>query len=409
MASGGGDRAPDYGMFDTRTRSVVVRRPGVTTISSVSDPQLDNKSSAFDLVGVSFATVVDQFFADLNFAQIVDPTNSAMPDTLEGMINIDSDRSIATGGEPFLNSVIPTWGGDTRLYFYLGNPAHGSGAVLRSSFSDVDTHSTEKVFGSENTDYRWVASGRTLSIATSLSMQDAFAVETAPSYVSRRVPTDGRMVIQTFVLDRQSYPVEFAPNSPAALDTATGRALQPFAWDNLRTVSGNDSPYDVNSPTSQHTPEWTQVDAQIVGGNLVVRGLLENLLPTTLYTDWRVWLDTDMNAATGVLLVGDKAVPIGADYVADTFVSLAYAAPVPDLRLQSVSSLHTTSLDAAVRMVWGSGYGPNAANLGSWTVTIPLKLLGQLGPQLRLYVTESDGITVLDTAPLYPIVINTGL
>ena len=427
--SGGGDRAPDYGVFDTSTRKVVVRNPGVTTISQITDPVGDNKSSQFDLVETDYATVADQFIADLRFAQVVDPLSSAMPGILQGHVTIDSDRSIATGGWPFLGSStpaqdVPTWGGDTTLLFQVNNPVTGSVTTLKSWFDTIDPQSTEKVYGTENTDYRWVESGNTLSLSTSLSMQDAFAREyTGPTiplsneYVPRRVPTDGRMDIQVAVNDPTSKAVEFAPDAPAAVNTGSGLVQQPLAWDKSLMVTGSDSPYDINTPIYQHTPEWTDtpgwpaVNAQVIGGNLVVRGWVENLTGTTSIDEvLRVWLDTDMNSATGVGLVGDNGVLIGADYNAETFISMGIASAVPDFKLQSIATGLTTSLDAAVDTVWSTGPGPNYA--GNWTVTIPLKLLGSLGPQLRMYLTAGTGDSgilgqILDIAPQSPLVINT--
>ena len=166
-------------------------------------PAGNNKSSQFDLLETDYTTVADQFIADLRFAQVVDPRSSAMPGILQGQITIDSDRSIATGGWPFLGSStpaqdIPTWGGDTRLLFTVNNPANGSLTSLISEFDSVNPASMEQVYGpfnGPNTDYRWVESGKTLSLYTSLSMQDAIAWESSKGlttdYTPRRIP-DGR-------------------------------------------------------------------------------------------------------------------------------------------------------------------------------------------------------------------------
>jgi hypothetical protein len=413
-AQGNGDRCPAFGSFDTSTGKVVVRQPGVTAITRLVDPAGDG-TGTFDLLETDFTTVADQVFTDLRFAQVVDPLSRSMPGPLSGGITFDSDRSVATGSRAFLTNGIPTWGGDTTLYFDIESSILGSSVTLKSFFNSLDSHANEMVIGTENTDYRWSVSGKTLSLATSLSMLDAYAREAVSSnfvldsdFITRRVPTDGRMDAQVYVNNSSGYPTELAPNLPAAVDTSTGLVIQPLSWDNGKMVSASDNPYDINSPGFIHTAEWTGVDAEVVGSSLVVRGWLEHFLPTDLYNVFYVWIDTDMNAATGVgLTAGSAAQGIGADYLAETFISCGYACQVASLQLESIAGRLVTSLDAGVQIVPNS----NPNGLGSWTVNIPLNLLGTLGPQLRLYLTsgyagQGGATQVIDIAPNAPLVLN---
>ena len=214
------------------------------------------------------------------------------------------------------------------------------------------------------------------------------------------------MDIQAAIYDQtNNFPVDFVPAAPAAVNTGTGLVQPPLAWNKSIMVSGRVSP-----PAFQYIPEWTGVDAEIVGGNLVVRGWIENFSGTTSDSEGilDVWLDTDMNAATG-FPVGPKGATIGADYKAETVISMGEASLVPDFALQNLRTLFTTSLNAADNTVWSTGSGPN--HPGSWTVTIPLKLLGSLGSRLRMYLTigvpgANGAEKFVDIAPESPLVIN---
>ena len=57
-----------------------------------------------------------------------------------------------------------------------------------------------------------------------------------------------------------------------------------------------------------------RVDAEVVQGNLVVKGVLSQLPNVYLVQGYYILLDTDNNASTGTQYVGKNGTKIGADY-----------------------------------------------------------------------------------------------
>jgi hypothetical protein len=393
IPKGIGDRAPNFGVFDTSTRQVVIRQPKATKIATLNDPSGDS-SNAPDLTSASFKTIGDQFSINLTFAQ---PINTGLLANTGINVVLDTDRSLLTGSIP-MGGEIPTWGGDVILSgdFTTGVPI----------FLLQDRAGHKLTFGGDRNDGSWLVNGNSLILTGSLSLFDAFSLTGFPSLSdalllsngnSKRVPTDGDMYAQVFTfLSQNSFspPNDFLPQQGSAVDTATGQVLAPFAWNPNKRISASD-PREFPNPTSS---DLYQVDAQVIEGNLVVKGFLTNWPETEVGNLFQILLDTDMNANTGERLRG-----IGVDY---KVLVASRDAIVPTY----TAVLETPDGGRQPHEAWlKKQTSGNLGEPGGFTVTIPLGALGTLGSELRLLVTAGyDRGAVLDFAPEIPMVINLG-
>jgi hypothetical protein len=198
-------------------------------------------------------------------------------------------------------------------------------------------------------------------------------------------------------------PTEWLPGQNSVVDTATGKVIAPFAWDSNKRITASDpQEYGAISGT-----DLFRVDAQVIQNNLVVKGFLTTWLNTDVDNLFEILLDTDMNAATGDRVV-NSTVPgqpfIGADYKV-LIASFDGIVPVYTAALESPNGDRQPH-DAWLRVQTTN----NASQPGSFTVTIPLEALGNLGSQLRFFVTtgQQGGVGRLDVAPNSPMVINLG-
>lgn len=389
--AGNGDRAPDYGWLDTTTGQVVVRRPGITQAVTLSDPTGDS-GNGFDLVSTTYQAVADQFTVTLEFNQQFDPTQPLISPGPSGEVIVDSDRNLLTGGI-LLGDQIPTWGGDWRLFFDL--------TTLAPKFLlQADPSGIPVVFGEDRNDGRWFAQGNKLFLTGSLSVLDTFTLETGkiPARITR-IPTDGRMYATASTLFN-FVTADTLPEQKGVVDTLTGQLLAPLVWDPNKTTVVAD-PQEFGFGISGI--DLIQVDTQVVEGNLVVKGTLSTWLNTDVDNLFEILLDTDMNAATGEPVnLGPGQPTIGADYSARV-ISVDAIAPIyvaSLLRPDGVITVH----ESIVRVQTSSVAGQP----GSFTITIPLVALGNLGPQLRLFVTtgQQGGVGRLDIAPNSPVVVS---
>ena len=390
--AGSGDRAPNYGELDTRTRQVVVRKPCVTRIVTVTDPLGDNTGGR-DLVSARFAAIADQYSIDLTFSQTVDPTSPQFSYPVEGNITLDSDRDLMTGSIS-MGGKVATWGGDQYLSFYLDK-------LMPQMILQPDPSGAIIYFGGDSNDGRWLPKGNTLSLSASLSTFDPVVMVTgdAGSQITR-ISSDGRMIAQVNVTSNTFTVVDALPGQGKAVDTGTGAILNPIAWDPSLTVSGSDA-LEFGGATSGD--DLTRVDSEVVGNNLVVRGVLSTWLNTDCDNLFEILLDTDMNAATGERVTSDSGTAIGADYKVLVYdvdgLAMSYYADLVDRTGQS------TVHDAWLRVETSSQFGVP----GSFTVTIPLKALPGVGPSVRMLATTSrpGWIYRTDVAPTAPLVVKT--
>jgi hypothetical protein len=402
QVAGDGDRAPNFGALDTQSGQVVVRQPVPTRSVTVTDPFGDSRNDlGFDITALQVSTLADQFFMTLAFSEAFDLTqlSSAGP---AGRIVIDGDRSLETGGI-FMGNHIPTWGGDVEINFDLSIPLTPQFLLF------FDPSGAFTLFDGDISDGRWLTQGNRLEIAGALSLLDAFQFKGGRGVLLEdivRVPVQGDLVVQaeTFTLGELA-PVDTSPNGGQALDTAAQAIAVPYAWDPAQTIVRTDPEEFGGVPDT----DLIQVDAQTIDDALVVKGTLSSWLSTSAGIFYEVLLDTDMNTATGEL-VQDSLAPeqpgIGADY---TLQIAAIAAPgSPTYYEASLWQFPgEVSPHEALLLPQPRGLGQP----GSFTVTIPLALMGNPTPEVRFWVSTgqfvpSPSFDRFDFAPPEPIVIN---
>lgn len=394
-----GDRAPNFGVFDTSTRRITVRRPAPTSIVSVTDATSD-AGHGFDITKVEIATIADQFLVTQEFAQHFDPTLISSV-TASGLLRFDSDRNLLTGGV-YMDGEIPTFGGDVALNYDITSLASPPFTLRFGPPADGFNLPFEVAFGQDRSDGRWSWQGNRLAIAGSLSVFDAFVQFTHPRG-RVRVPGDGRMHAQVFTLFNQRIADSLLPSVGHAVDTATGQTQAPLQWDasDPTFVSAND-PIEF---AGSLIPEFTQVDAQVIQGNLVLKGHLTSWSTLDRDTGFGVLLDTDNNPHTGESFGG-----IGVDYTVGLSPMQAPTGPhnVPAIEAQLEFPNGFRTLNSAlVRPVRGGG----VAQPGDFTITLPLTALGALGPvtEARVLMGVFAGLPLFyDIAPPAPLLVNVG-
>jgi hypothetical protein len=126
-----GDRTPDYGVYNTATRNVVVRRPTPIKPAVLLDP-IDAQAGP-DITKVSLRPIEDQVEIKLEFTQELNLNNFGPG--FGFYLVLDTDRSLSTG-QISMGDQIPTWGGDIGFGWFSG-PAgvHGFYQGYDNNFS----------------------------------------------------------------------------------------------------------------------------------------------------------------------------------------------------------------------------------------------------------------------------------
>lgn len=395
---GQGDRIPDYGSFDTYARKVVVRSPGLTQRVTWPDPAGDATGGGFDITGVSWTSIADQFRLALTFSEGFDPSDNQFSVGPSGGVTIDGDRDLLTGcfgiGGP-----IPTFGGDNLIAYNVGS------VMLPSTMFYIQTDSTraKQYFGGDRNDATWLcyAPLKTLFISGSLSLLDAFTKTLdGGNFLSQRVSTDGRVRVNAESWNYLNVS-DSAPPGGAVFDSPTGLTVPAYQWDAAKTITASD-PLDFGG---LNATDITLVEAQLVDGNLVVKGTLKSWMNTDIGNRMEIAIDTDMNAATGVSANNPESggPAIGVDEVfAVHSVEMAQDASVGYFGMLTPYGGITTRHDAAIEV----GVNSSFSVPGWFTATIPVRALQNPGPTMRLYVKSGDiAIAGGDTAPPQPMVI----
>jgi subtilisin-like proprotein convertase family protein len=377
---GNGDRCPDSGALNTSTTTTVVRRPAYPVDFTFTDV---SGAGTQDLTSARFRTFDDQFQIVLTFASAVDTRNTFYD--LAAIIKMDSDRNILTGFR-MMGLDVPTWGADVELSFTISNKTP---VVLLN----VGLLSDYLNFRPPTNDGRWQAVGNQLILTASLSVFDAwFWLNQNNQNIATRRQTDGRMITSVSASKLLLPPIDFMPENGKAFDLSLGQEIAPLAWDPAQTVSAAD-PVE----TGVGGEDFIQIDAEIVSGNLVVKGILSKWQPTDHDNWFIVYLDTDMNVNTGVA-VSNNMTPgqpaIGADYQIHVFsvdgVPIFYSAKLlrPDNALESHDAMLYVS--------------PASLGPGYFTVTMPLANIGNPS-QFRFYVAAGrTNLYITEFAPPAP-------
>ncbi|MEB3318100.1 MAG: SdrD B-like domain-containing protein [Cyanobacteriota bacterium] len=362
-----GDRLPNYGVVSTTNQQQpIIRRNNEYSTVTVRDAFGDNTGLAPDLIATSFMTQGDQFQITLFFAQQIDPQVIG----IAGAITLDTDRSILTGDIP-MGGAIGTWGGDILLTFNFKAGA--------SVIQIQDNSGGAALFGPPQNDGRWRIQGNALILEGSLSLFDAYSIKsTAGQTQYTRIPANGRMYAQvnSVYATQNGFQYDLLTPNSSAVDTKTGEVFESLKWDPSKTVSVTD-PVEFGFLSGT---DLTQVDAQIVNDSLIVKGFLTSWTPSDLDNLFEIHLDTDMDSTTGFN---------GADYKVLAYSTSSVNIPIYGLSLEKYTrdgQLQETSVHASL-LTYKHG------TPGSFTVNLPLQLLGNLGAQLRLiaFTYKHDG------------------
>jgi hypothetical protein len=407
-----GDRSPNFGAIDAGTGRVVVRNPAPTSVVELRDPDY---SGTFSALRARFVTIADQFSIALEFNQPISASDQGMGgltniiglgngiQNLRGEIYLDTDHNLLTGAWPMGGS-IATWGGDVSLWFNLTSLLPQQMVLMQFSQAGAD----KLPFGGDRNDGRWsIENGTTLQFQASLGTFWAhlqFGGDNAASWIAQA--PDGRMA--AYVKTQfGANGVDYLPAVNWAVDTRTGLPLAPLAVQanpiNFQTVPDIDQGA-LGIPASG--VDLVAVNAGIVNENLVVTGVLSSWLQLDRGNVFSLYLDTDMNPATGNPIVNllNGGARIGADYR----IIITNEETVIDLELWP-PLLVPTSHRALVVPAPSKG-GLNQP--GTFTVTIPLSEIGK-PDQLQLFVStgffQTVGVTDVDIAPPSPLIINTQL
>jgi hypothetical protein len=430
---GVGDRVPKFGALDTTSHQVVVRQPAATQHVHVTDKIGDANPTAFDLTDVYLDVVADQFALLQKYMGYFDATNPTHFPGPRGEILVDSDQNLLTGGWPMGND-IATWGGDMKIFYDLNSLMAPAQAFLLQPGS---YSGGELTLGQTMNDGTWLALGdlvsgtSTLRMTGSISLLDATIRQTPPTADPlfgvtsfQPVPTTGPMYFQAYTLgSNYALPVDEVPDNNHVIDTSTGQPLAPFSWGSVQSAT---DPMEYGQPTAAPGEDIYRIDAQVIRGNLVLRGRLTAWLNTQYGNLFTIYLDTDMNANTAPLgtFDGDHTIPgqsLGVDY---------------KILINSREDIKTAGFGSGLTTYIAGIVGPDGTTTqtdsilevslsnsfndpGSFTLTIPLSAIGNPSPQVRLYMTT--GVVYLfddtDVAPeaqvngawqYTPMVINTG-
>jgi hypothetical protein len=327
---GNGDRCPNTGVLDTKIGSAVIRRQGAPVDVAMTGV-LNNSQGYYELTKAEFRTFGDQFEMTLLFNHPIDLESF---NTLSGGVILDSDRSLMTGQLPMIHPQglgyeIPSWGGDVKLSFDMRNwttlePSFllhwGTTPVFPIPFgSRCEQESYRSMEKLPCNDGGWHVQDNQLIMTGSLSIFDALEIisypddpdqsgELNPGEFNRR-PTDGRMITRVFTSD-QSTIDDVTPEMGHALDTGTGRILDPLMWDPDLMIREQD-PLEYGLVLGMDLKE---VDAQVIKNNLVVKSELTLWGETEYDNYFEILLDTDVNVSTGEYVVDKGNSAIGVDY-----------------------------------------------------------------------------------------------
>ena len=401
--TGNGDRCPEAGVFDTATGTVEVRQP-----ASLVDAKIDDWSGT-TLQGYGFQTFGDQFRIHVGYQYPINPLSL----DFMGSVELDTDRNLQTGlvQTPFLIhspfNEIPSWGWDVAIRWLGGGGIASDPTPFyldfgAQSFFIQPPESTYAYpygfpFGERYNDGRWYIQGNHLWLEGSLSILDArkWCLPGGGVTDVSRVLTDGRVTGRLFTSDYKNI-TDMLPKNDQAFDVAGKTEVPAIKWIPEKMVSGT-------APANNVGAEWdlTQVDAQLDGNNLVIRGTLTRLESTWTLTCLHIFLDTDSDSLTGTHIsnsLGGEV--IGADYSVnifpfDLFVYIGYMA-----------TLHKPDGSKEGHDSWLNMRFSDPSQVNSpaqFLVTVPLRAIDNPKGPIRLYVASSGQGFPHDIAPTNPL------
>ena len=400
--TGNGDRCPEAGVFDTATGTVKVRQP-----ASLIDAEIDDWSGT-TLQGWGFQTFGDQFRIHVGYRYPINPLSL----DFMGNVELDTDRNLQTGlvQTPFLIhspfNEIPSWGWDVAIKWMGGGGVASDPTPFYLDFGAQSPFSQppERTyaypygfpFGERYNDGRWYIQGNHLWLEGSLSILDArkWSFPGGGGIDISRVPTDGRVIGRVFTSSYKNI-TDMIPKNDQAFDVAGKTKVPAIKWISEKMVSGTAPANDVGA-------QWdlTQVDAQLDGDNLVIRGTLTRLESTWTVTCLHVFLDTDSDSQTGAPIGPPLREAIGADYSVNIFPFDLYGYIGYTLELYKPDG-SKEGHDSWLNMKFSDPFQANSP--AQFLVTVPLSAIEKPKAPIRLYVASSGQVSLHDIAPINPL------
>ncbi|MCP4116557.1 MAG: hypothetical protein GY737_14320 [Desulfobacteraceae bacterium] len=394
-----GDRAPDYGYFDTSIQSVVAGGPESMPVT-LADPAMDNTSPQLNQAGpdlrkVHIQALGDQYILELEFEQ--DLIQSTVDPNVGFIIKLDTDRNLCTG-QIAMGGDIPTWGGDVLISWAAGPMGNN---ILYFSH-DTDFNSSRIALGGAGdgsaavNDATWQIEGNLLKMSFSKSMLDIFTYG-YPTLESSTIPDDYRRMafeegvrlsVQMLV---QSPPAmneytDCAPVKTWVFDTTAKTTLPPFSFDPDKTLHLTEPSEPYNA-----TLDITAIDYQIDPDYLIIQASIDNWIPNDWGILFEVHLDTDSNSNTGLPVKNDWGnVLLGADYSiqVDSF----------DDYVRASHHLQFTSTEQT-----GTDMQTTSHSHDAWLCVVPPPQFGQAGkititlPRSELFWSDGEINTIIRT------------
>jgi hypothetical protein len=377
---------------------VEVRQP-----ASLVDAELYDWSGT-TLQGWGFQTFGDQFRIHVSYQYPIDPLSLHF----QGRVELDTDRSLRTGlvQTPFLIhsrfNEIPSWGWDVAIQFRGGGGVASDPTPFYLDFGKQSQFILPLLstcpffpFGEKYNDGRWYVHGNDLVLEGSLSILDARKWRfPGGGGVDSRVPTDGRVTGRLFT-NQDTNITDMIPKNDQAFDFAEKTEVPAIKWIPEKMVSGTAPANDVGA-------EWdlTQVDAQLDGENLVIRGTLTRLQSTWKVTSLHVFLDTDSDSLTGTPISNSLGEAIGADYAVDVFPVDLYTHIGYTIILHKPDGSEEGH-DSWLNMKFSDPFQANSP--AQFLVTVPLRAIDNSKGPIRLYVASSNQGSLDDIAPTNPL------
>jgi len=400
--TGNGDRCPEAGVFDTATGTVKVRHP-----ASLVDAGLYDWSGT-TLQGWGFQTFGDQFRIHVSYQYPINPLSLHFM----GSVELDTDRNLQTGlvQTPFLIhspfNEIPSWGWDVAIRWLGGGGVASDPTPFYLDFGAQSlfiqppeftyAYPYGFPFGERYNDGRWYVYGNHLWLEGSMSILDArkWCLPGGGVKDVSRVPTDGRMIGRLFTGDYKNI-TDMIPKNDQAFDVAGKTEVPAIKWIPEKMVSGT-------APANDAEAQWdlTQVDAQLDGENLVIRGTLTRLESTWTLTCLQVFLDTDSDSQTGAPISPLLRETIGADYSVNIFPFDLYGYIGYTLELYKPDG-SKEGHDSWLNMKFSDPFQANSP--AQFLVTVPLHAIDNPKGPIRLYVASSGQGFLHDIAPTNPL------
>lgn len=372
-----GDRAPDFGEFNTTSRSVVNNEP-VSEVVTLDDPIGDNVTQPWgalagpDLRQVLFQTVGDQFCMKLVFQE--DVMQSLWDPNVGFIITFDSDRRLETG-QIFMGEEVPSWGGDVGISWLAGsvgdltfNFVYGSNVTSQSVALGGPTGNGYYAVN----DARWEIIGNTVNIQLTKSLLDIFkTIDLTPgspignTYLERIATGDNVRVSVNMLVQNSPLLNEFtdwAPSRHWVFDTATGQSIPPLVFTPSKMVQLTDSAEPFNAGL-----DIKSIDYQVEPDVLIFRATIDNWLPDETQLLYNIFLDADSDPNTGLKMIDGQ---LGAEYTLevkpfDDFMRRGY-------NLQFVTQATENTKSASSHDAWLKLTPPlELGTPGTITITIP--------------------------------------